>query len=504
MDFTLQNLSESTQHATPILILLATGLLLMLLDAFKQRASLIWVSALGLILSSFAAWTMGPAESHTIFFGMMDAGGIAPLVHVFLCISGLCTLFFLSDYLKRQHRNIDDVYSLLVFSVLGMVLMANANDLIMTFIGLETMSMCLYIFAALYKTDERSNEAGLKYFLLGSFASAFLLMGISIIYGITASTNLTVLASADSINALQQNQPLFFTAAGLVLIGFLFKVAAFPFHSWTPDVYTGTPTPLAGFMATGSKLAAFVALGVIIQKLQLVSAPENGKVVTILALAALFTMVYGNIVAARQQNLKRMLAYSSIAHSGYVLLGLCAASPGNYIGFKAIIFYMFIYTLMNIGAFGMVGMAEQQFEDTDLESWRGLGKKSPYFAAALAIFLFSLAGIPPLAGFMGKYQVFITAIRADLVLLATVGILTSVIGAFYYIKVIMVMFFNSEGKEPTFNTSFKMLPVAGIAILVALIVLLGVFPGLVLSPIDHAFAGMGAVDAAAGHTAVLP
>ncbi|MCB0853794.1 MAG: NADH-quinone oxidoreductase subunit N, partial [Bacteroidetes bacterium] len=384
MEFSLQNLSASTQQSIPLLILLLTGLVLMMLDSFKQRSSLPWVTAAGLAISAIAAWVMGPDSSQITFFGMMETGGIAPLVHVFICISGLCTIFFLNDYLSRQGRLIDDVYALIVFSVLGMILMANANDLIMVFIGLETMSMCLYIFAALFKTETRSNEAGLKYFLLGSFASAFLLLGISIIYGVTGTTNLNVLATADNINVLQSNQALFFTAGGLILIGFLFKVAAFPFHSWTPDVYTGTPTPLAGFMATGSKLAAFVILGVIIHKLELVSAPENGKFVTVLGLAALFTMIYGNIVAARQQNMKRMLAYSSIAHTGYVLLGLCAATATDYIGFKAIIFYMFIYTLMNIGAFGMVGMAERQFEDTDMENWRGLGKKAPYFAAALA------------------------------------------------------------------------------------------------------------------------
>ena len=476
-------LGQYTTEALPILILLATGLILMLLDSFKQRESLPWVSAAGLIISAFLAWQMGESSSYPIFFGMIDVGGIAPLVHVFLCISGICTIFFLKDYLTRQNKMVHDVYALLLFAVIGMILMANANDLIMTFIGLETMSICLYIFAALYKTDPKSNEAGLKYFLLGSFASAFLLFGISIVYGITGYTNLDQLGMAESLAAMQANQPLFFTSMGLILVGFLFKVAAFPFHNWTPDVYQGTPTPLAGFMATGSKMAAFVALGVIVQKLQLVSAEENDKLVTLLALSALFTMVYGNIVAARQSNMKRMLAYSSIAHSGYILLGLCAPT----LGFKAILFYMFIYTLMNIGAFGMVGMAERDYPDTEMESWRGLGQKSPYFAGALAVFLFSLAGIPPLAGFMGKYQVFISAIREDLILLATVGILTSVIGAYYYIRVIVLMFFNSQGKEPQLNTSFSWLPVAGTAILVALILVYGVFPSLILQPIETAF-----------------
>lgn len=346
--------------------------------------------------------------------------------------------------------------------------------------------MCLYIFASLYKTDLKSNEAGLKYFLLGSFASAFLLFGIAILYGMTGYTNFTELGSADSLRLMQENQPLFFTASGLLLIGFLFKVAAFPFHNWTPDVYEGTPTPLAGFMATGSKMAAFVALAVIVQKLQLVSAPENEKIVTIIAISALFTMIYGNIVAARQNNIKRMLAYSSIAHTGYVLLGLCAPT----LGFKSVLFYMFIYTLMNIGAFGIVGMAEAEYEDTDMEKWRGLGIKSPYFAGSFAIFLFSLAGIPPLAGFMAKYQVFISAIREDLILLATVGILTSVIGAYYYIRLIVLMFFNSEGKISELNTRFNMLPTIGVAILVALILTFGVFPSLILGPIETAFSSM--------------
>ncbi|MEL6844344.1 MAG: NADH-quinone oxidoreductase subunit N, partial [Bacteroidota bacterium] len=286
---------------------------------------------------------------------------------------------------------------------------------------------------------------------------------------------------------MMENELIFYTGVGLILIGFLFKVAAFPFHSWTPDVYEGTPTPLAGFMATGSKMAAFVAFGVIIQKMELASRPEAGKIVTLLAISALLTMIYGNIVAARQTNLKRMLAYSSIAHSGYVLLGLCAAT----IGFKAVIFYMFIYTLMNVGAFGMVGMVEREYEDTHLDNWKGLGKVAPYFASALSVFLFSLAGIPPLAGFMSKYQVFITAIDADLTFLATVGILTSVIGAYYYIRVIVLMFFNSDESRPGFNLNFSTLPVVGIAVLVVLLVVFGVAPSLILSPIDAAFGAAG-------------
>lgn len=482
----LQSLGSDTMAIAPLLILLGVGLLIMLLDSFKQRRVISWLAGIGMAIAGAWAWIEGPATSQLVFSGMLETGGIAPLVSLFICLAGVFTVLFVPDYLKRHHTEVYDVYALLVFAVLGMILMANAGNLLMTFIGLETMSMCLYIFAALFKTDVRSNESGLKYFLLGSFASGFLLLGIALIYGIAGTTDFVELAELGS--SLQENQALFYVAAALILVGFLFKVAAFPFHNWTPDVYHGTPTPLAGFMATGSKMAAFVALGVIIEKLDLVTADPGNKLTTVLALVAFLTMVYGNLVAARQTNLKRMLAYSSIAHTGYVLLGLCAPA----FGFQAILFYMFIYTLMNIGAFGLIGMAEQRMEDTEMKSWIGLGKSSPWMAGAMSVFLFSLAGIPPLAGFMSKYQVFLSAIREDLVILATIGILTSIVGAFYYLRVIFNMYFKDQEGASSLNLRQTMAPATGIAVLVILIILLGVFPGLILDPIAQAFdGGMG-------------
>lgn len=489
--FSVEELSASTSHILPLLLLLLTGLALMLMDAFGQKQPIMWVTAAGLLASAVVAGLTAPGSSQIAFFGMMETGGIAPMVHIFLCLAGLLTLFFLEDYLQRQQRRVYAVYSLLVFAVLGMVLLANANDLFMTFIGLETMSICLYIFAALFKTDPKSNEAGLKYFLLGAFASAFLLFGISLLYGITGYTNLSMMAEPAVLERIEASGVLFYVASGLILIGFLFKVAAFPFHSWTPDVYTGTPTPLAGFMATASKMSAFVALGVVMQKTGMVA---SEKLIVVLAVSALFTMIYGNIVAVQQSNLKRMLAYSSIAHSGYVLLGICALE----FGFEAVLFYMFIYTLMNIGAFGLVGMAEQEFADTDISHWDGLGQKAPYFAGALAVFLFSLAGIPPLAGFMSKYQVFLSAIQGGLVPLAVVGILTSVVGAYYYIRVIVRMFFQDESEAvSTLNLNFGRGPLTGVAILVFLILLLGIFPSLVLEPIQAVFDQSAMLEASA-------
>lgn len=509
MNFTLEGLSQSTANSLPVLALLATGLILMLLDAFKQRQALPWVAGIGLIASGAWALVSQPAGGDVIFFGMLDVGQMASYVHVFLCLSGLFTLFFVKDYFGRHGRMISDVYALIVFAVLGMVLLANAKDLLMTFIGLETMSMCLYIFASLYKMDPKSNESGLKYFLLGSFASAFMLFGIALIYGasgyavigeggiekvVSGSTQFAAISEQIAYiqdlysqgmtlkMSMASREIILIIAAALIMVGFFFKVAAFPFHNWTPDVYEGAPTPLAGFMATGSKLAAFVALGHVMLDLGFLN-PEGlidgAKMKWLLAGVALLTMVYGNIVAARQTNIKRMLAYSSIAHSGYVLLGLCAGEAG----FAAAIFYMFIYLLMNIGAFGLVGMAESEYPDTNIESWRGIGNKAPLFAGALAIFMLSLAGIPPLAGFMAKYLVFISAIRAELTLLAIIGILSSVIGAYYYLRVVVTMFFNKE-EEPSFTLKFGTGPIIAAAVLVILIVLYGIFPSMLMNPLS--------------------
>lgn len=494
----LDAIKQSAGLSFPLLILLVTGLALMMLDAFKQTKTLPWVAALGLIGSAGLALLSREPGDMEIYFGMLEIGGMAPVIHVFLCLAGLFTLFFLRDYLHRQEKPLHDVYALIVFAVLGMILMANARNLLMTFIGLETMSMCLYIFASLFKMDPRSNESGLKYFLLGSFASAFLLFGIALIYGasgfyymtpegeaITRSGSLhfdTIAANLRDIQDIYgqgismkmaegERSLILLSAMGLMLVGFLFKVAAFPFHNWTPDVYEGAPTPLAGFMATGSKMAAFVALGIIMMKLGFLDQP---KVKTLLAGIALITMIYGNIVAARQQNIKRMLAYSSIAHSGYVLLGLCA----GLVGFQAAVFYMFIYTLMNIGAFGLVGMAEKDHPDTNLDSWKGIGSKSPYFAGALAVFMLSLAGIPPLAGFIAKYLVFAAAIQTGLVVLAIIGILSTVVGAYYYLRVVGVMFFSKETSP--LKLEFSSIPAVGTALLVVLIILYGLFPSMLL------------------------
>ncbi|MEZ4686975.1 MAG: proton-conducting transporter membrane subunit [Bacteroidia bacterium] len=237
-------------------------------------------------------------------------------------------------------------------------------------------------------------------------------------------------------------------------------------------MYTPVRQPrLAGFMATGSKMAAFIALAVFVTELDLLS---NSKMLYLLVGVSVLSMIYGNVVAARQQNVKRMLAYSSVAHAGYVLLGLCAGDQG----FMPVVFYMFIYTLMNIGAFGMVSMVEREFPDTNLDSWRGLGQKAPAFAVALSVFMLSLAGIPPLAGFMAKYLVFAAAINAGMIVPAIIGILASVVGAYYYLRLIATMFFSGEDVESKLQLRYGLAPAIGAAVLVALVIMYGVFPGM--------------------------
>ena len=474
MENSISQLANSTDLllVSPVMVLLLTGIALMLMEAFKVRTALPIVAGIGFLASILLAvpsvleGVVGVDELPlSAFSGMMRVDKFSSWIHILLTISGLMTLFFLRDFMKRQVAQIYDVYALLAFALVGMDLLANGHDLIMIFIGLETMSICLYIMAGMYKKDVKSNEAGLKYFLLGAFATGFFLYGIALIYGAGGSTNLGEI----DFMALAKS-PLFYPGFGLLLIGFLFKVAAFPFHAWTPDVYTGTPTPLAGFMATGSKMAAFVSLGIFAS--MAINYDQDGRFQTVLIVVAVITMIFGNVVAARQRNLKRMLAYSSIAHSGYVLLAVAA---GTLEGMNAMVFYMFVYMIMNIGAFGLVSMVETKAGDVSMDSWRGFGRKNALLGAALTVFLLSLAGIPPLAGFMGKYMVFKAVISADLILPAIIGILSSVVGAYYYINVIKLMYFD-EKAQPSIVATKAFAPLVAIVFLVLDIFFFGIFP----------------------------
>lgn len=481
------NPGHDVAAAAPLLILLAGGLLLMLLDAFKANRALPVAAAAAYVVSSLAAMFMGNAGQMSFHFNESIAfGGLASLIHAFLCVAGLFSIFFVDEYLRRKGKFVGECYALMIFATVGMIMLANANDLVVVFIGLEIMSVSLYVLAGLFPRDVASNEASLKYFLLGAFATGFLLFGISMLYGLSGmvsgapTTNLTELGQSISII---QDSALFYVAIVLILIGFGFKIAAFPFHAWTPDVYTGAPTPIVGFMGTGSKMAAFIALALFMRH---VVPGEDGTVIGFLSLLAIASMVYGNIVAAQQTNIKRILAYSSIAHTGYLILGVASGPEG----FMGVVFYMLIYTFMTLGAFGIISMVEDNLADCELENWKEFGLRKPWAGVAMSTFLFSLAGMPPLAGFMGKYFVFAAAINNGLVIPAIIGILTSVVGAFYYLRIIVFMYFYKRETEdaPATFTLPQQTPMIGALLLVAIIILLGVMPYSIIDPLQSFFA----------------
>jgi NADH-quinone oxidoreductase subunit N len=327
---------------------------------------------------------------------------------------------------------------MILFSIVGMLGLAVSNDLITLFISLETMSICLYVLAGLMRARKTGAEAALKYFLLGAFSTGFFLYGIALIYGATGATNLTEVAAAANGSLL------FVAGTGLLVAGIFFKLGAVPFHMWIPDVYQGTPTTLTAFMATAAKSATFVAFILIL--IRMIPVAESADWQTLLSTISIITMIVGNLIALAQDNVKRMLAYSSIAHVGYLMVGLAAGTSAGYSG---VLYYLFAYTLMNVGAFGVIAYYERNhgLDFTEIDSYAGLGFKMPVMGVMLSVFLFSLAGIPPMVGFAGKYYVFAAAVNAGMIPLAIVGVLASAASVYYYLRVMVFLYFKEAHKE---------------------------------------------------------
>jgi len=320
--------------------------------------------------------------------------------------------------------------------------MASGTDMMTIFLGLEVLSVSLYVLAGFLRNRVDSNEAGLKYFLLGAFSTGFLLYGIALIYGVTGTTNVADIGIYLSANPAELSNPL--TVAGMLLLstGFLFKIAVAPFHMWTPDVYQGAPTPITAFMSAGPKAAAFAAF---MRILTLGLGGLQDEWTSLLWILAVLTMTIGNVIAIYQTNLKRMLAYSSIAHAGYALVGIVAA---NEIGMSGILFYMLAYTFMNLGAFAVLVLAGKKGEENlTLEGFAGFGYKKPLLAVAMTIFLFSLMGVPPMAGFVGKFYIFSGAIKAGYIWLAVIAMLNSAVSLYYYLRVMVYMYFKESGED---------------------------------------------------------
>jgi NADH-quinone oxidoreductase subunit N len=469
MDVTigLQDLAATA----PLTIVSLTALVALLITAFVQRSSklLLWVSVAGLA-AALAAAIVALGDRGFAYGGMVTVGGYASFLAVVFCVSGILSMLFSAGYLSTHGIEKGEYYVLMLLAIVGMILMASAADLVMFFLGLELMSVCFYVLAGFSRSNLLSNEAGLKYFLLGAFATGFLLYGIALLYGSTGSTSIpVVIASA----AGRAGEPLFLIGLALLLIGLAFKVAAVPFHMWVPDVYEGAPTTVTGFMSTGGKAAAFSAF------LLLFAPTVVGTIVSVrevLAGIAVLSMVVGNVIAIAQTNVKRMLAYSSIAHAGYLLVGIVA---GNAAGQNGVLFYLLAYTIMNVAAFGIVSILEtREGNHLTFEEYEGLSTRQPLLAALMALFMFSLAGIPPFAGFFGKYYVFAGAVQAGYTWLAIVGVVMSVVSAYYYLRLSMVMYFR-EG-VPGLTSPAPALAMVALVLSALGVVGLGLFPSAIV------------------------
>jgi NADH-quinone oxidoreductase subunit N len=486
----------------PELIIGGVAVLVMLVDTFakpQQRWTTGGISLAGLATAAVVClwmWTNGETYPSTAYNGMIVFDELRlsfSLIAIFVSALTVLISIFWTD---NENLPSGEFHSLLLFATVGMVLMASAGDLVMIFLGLEILSISTYVMAGFRRTDLRSNESSLKYFILGSFSSAFLLYGIALIYGGTATkaglagtTNIAEIATR--INA-SQFPALLFAGAAMMLIGFGFKIATAPFHVWTPDVYEGAPTPVTAFMAAGPKAAGFAAfLRVFVLGFPLMAVASdtlqfklNLTWTSLLAILAAVTMTVGNVAAIVQNNVKRMLAYSSIAHAGYALAGFLGAGAATTVSqrndaISSVAFYLLVYSIMNLGAFAIVTLlAEKGDRRTEFDDYAGIGFKAPALAFTLSIFMFSMLGLPPTAGFMGKLYAFQAAFKAGFAWIVVIGVINSAVSAYYYLRLIIVMFFRER------ETEWEAPEVPGVIYTVILIAIIGVIAlGILPGPI---------------------
>jgi NADH-quinone oxidoreductase subunit N len=485
MSILLQQFMQSLTPIYPEAVVIAVALMVLILDFFvdkDSKALLGWFSLAGIVIAAFATFRlMGAGASGTFFSGTFNLDPFSIFFKfVFFIACGLGILVSI-NYLKSQDIHRGEYYSLMLFATSGMMLMASAADLITLYLGLELMAMSIYILAGFMRHDNRSNEAAIKYLLLGAFSSGIMLYGMSLLYGLTGTTNLSEILAF--LRTADLNNPVIFLAMIMLVVSFGFKVAAVPFHMWVPDVYEGAPTPVTAFMSAGPKVAGFaVLLRVFLYSLE----PLHAHSTAIISGLALLTMAVGNIMALSQTNIKRMLAYSSIAHAGYALVGLAAGGPE---GAASVMLYVCIYALMNMGAFGVVIMLRKAGErGEEITDFAGLGKTNKTAAFLMLIFMFSLTGIPPTAGFIGKFYIFKSAVQSGLVWLAVAGVLFSSISAYFYLRVIMVMYMK-EPKESIELTTSPSLALA-LAISVTAVIYIGVLPSELLDYARASIAGI--------------
>lgn len=482
-------------YALPIVLISVFSVLTILVDVFtgSNRSISYYFNILALLLVGIsAAYTMNiPAEtfealdtSTLLSKGQLTFGGFAAFADIIFSVAGILTIMASRTYLQREFSDYKEFYSLILFSVMGMIVIAHSANLLVLFIGIELMSIPFYILAGFIRTRILSVEASLKYFLLGAFATGFLLYGMALVYGATGTLYMNEISDA----IITGNFEGIYLKIGLALIviGLSFKVAAFPFHQWAPDVYTGAPTVVTGFMSTAGKAAALIAF-IIVSKTMLPMVfnadtysdsalymkLNSTQILNVIAVISALTMLVGNISALVQKNVKRMLAYSSVAHAGYLLMGIVAHSEQGYSG---ILFYATAYMFMQIGAFIVVSVLERD-EDKYLSfsDYSGLKQNHPFLAAVMAIFMFSLAGIPLFAGFPGKYMLFVSAIDAGYTWLTIVAVVSSIISMYFYIGLVLHIYFKDPGEQ--FAKADAKYPKFALVICTIAIFVLGVMPG---------------------------
>jgi NADH-quinone oxidoreductase subunit N len=456
-------------YLLPELVLTAGSLVVLIVNALTPRRHQRMLSWLGLAVLGATALAMVPLAGKppiSVSNGLLAVDAFAFYFKTVFLLAAALTLLISVRYLDVEGSRHGEYVFLVLVATLGMMFMASGTDLITLFIGLETMAIAFYILTGLLKPNRRSNEAAIKYFLLGTFSLGLLLYGMSLIYGLSGTTNLRTIAIAVAAHG---RDPWLVLAVILVVAGMGFKIAAVPFHMWAPDVYEGAPTPITAFLSVGSKAASFaMLLRIFFEGLPSMSADWT----MLFYVLSILTMTVGNVAALTQSNLKRMLAYSSIAHAGYILIGLIAGTPR---GIAAAMIYLLIYTFMQIGAFAViVVMRRADSIGDELKDLSGLFGRAPVAAVAMLLFMLSLGGIPPTAGFMGKLWIFSAAIESDYIWLAVIGVLNSAVSLYYYLRVVVFMFMKNEatGSDPVIS------PAVGAALAVAIIgtIVIGIYP----------------------------
>jgi NADH-quinone oxidoreductase subunit N len=466
----------------PVICVALAGLFALLAEAFREKGERMPIgglAAIGLVGAGVASVLLWGRNATS--FGVVTADNFSLFVNLVLVVIGLLTVVFSSQTLERDGLPAGEYYSLVLFAIVGMMLMAQATDLLLIFLALETMSIAVYVLTGLRRDQATATEAAFKYFLLGAFASSFFLYGIAFIYGVTGTTHLERAGAAIAAQSMSGN-PLLLLAVALLIVGFAFKVAAVPFHMWSPDAYEGATPLVTGFMSTGVKAAAIAAFARVF--LSTLSPLVSDWTPVLWAIAAA-TMVVGTVVGLAQTNLKRMLAYSSIAHGGYLLVAIIAA---NDVGKASLLFYLAAYAVTNIGAFAIIALlgTRQQGND-ELRDYAGLAQSHPGLAALMTIFLLSLGGFPPTAGFIAKWYVFTAAIGAGYYGLAIIGVLSSVVSVYFYLRIVVMMYMSERDARPV-PPPVSSLAFAGLVASVAAVLALGVLPARVIAWAEQSIA----------------